>query len=153
MINRPTSRRYSAASRLRLGRKLAVPFVVATATALIAMGSPASAGIVATVTMGTSNQFSVLAGTTVTNTGPSVLNESIGLAPGSAVTGFPPGIVNLPASTYIADGVAGQGQVDLIAAYVDAATRPVEFTQATPTWSGSRSLQACTRPPPMARSA
>jgi type VI secretion system secreted protein VgrG len=109
-----------------------VPFAVATATVLITMGQPASASIVPTVTMGTANQFSVLAGTTVTNTGPTVLNENLGLSPGSAVTGFPPGVVVLPATTHIADGVAAQGQIDLTAAYTDAAGRPVEFTQTNP---------------------
>jgi type VI secretion system secreted protein VgrG len=105
---------------------------VATATAMITMGSPASASIVSTVTMGTANQFSVLADATVTNTGPSVLNESLGLSPGSAVTGFPPGVVVAPAAMYVADGVAGQAKIDLTAAYIDAAGRPIEFTQANP---------------------
>ncbi len=136
MFKRPSSRPYAVApgsTRLRLGRRLAVPFVVATTTTmLIVMGGPASASIVPTVTMGTSSQFSVLAGTTVTNTGPSVLNENLGLSPGSAITGFPPGIVIPPATQHITDGVAAQAQIDLTAAYIDAAGRPVEFTQTNP---------------------
>jgi type VI secretion system secreted protein VgrG len=105
---------------------------MATATVLIVTGGSASASIVPTVTMGTSNQFSVLAGTTVTNTGPSVLGENLGLSAGSAVTGFPPGIVVPPATQHITDGVAAQAQIDLTAAYNDAAGRPVEFTQTNP---------------------
>jgi type VI secretion system secreted protein VgrG len=101
------------------------------AASLIVLGSQASAGIVSTVTMGTANQFSVLAGSTVTNSGPSSLNENLGLWPGTAVTGFPPGTVAFPAVTHVApDGVALQAKSDLTAAYVDAANRPVEFTQA-----------------------
>ncbi|MEP7203320.1 MAG: ice-binding family protein [Ilumatobacteraceae bacterium] len=135
-MNRPTRPIQGAVpstiSRLRLARRLAVPFVGVAAAVLISMVNPADASIVPTVSMGTANQFSVLAGTTVANTGPSTLNENLGLAPGSSVTGFPPGIVNLPATIHINDGVAAQGQVDLTAAYTDAAGRPVEFTQVNP---------------------
>ncbi|MDQ6692103.1 MAG: ice-binding family protein, partial [Candidatus Dormibacteraeota bacterium] len=35
--------------------------------------------------------FAVLAGTTVTNTGPSLVTGQLGVSPGSSVTGFPPG--------------------------------------------------------------
>ena len=45
-----------------------------------------------------------------------------GLSPGSAVAGFPPGVV-VNGSIHIADGPAGAAQGDLTAAYVDAAGR------------------------------
>ena len=38
--------------------------------------------------------FSVLAGAGVTNTGYSTVNGNLGVSPGSAVTGFPPGSVS-----------------------------------------------------------
>ncbi|MGI8686772.1 MAG: hypothetical protein ACR2MO_17060 [Acidimicrobiales bacterium] len=41
--------------------------------------------------MGTAADYSVLGATTVTNTGNSVLRGSLGLWPGSSITGFPPG--------------------------------------------------------------
>ena len=37
------------------------------------------------------NQFAVLAGSTVTNSGPTVVTGNVGVSPGSAITGFPPG--------------------------------------------------------------
>lgn len=79
------------------------------------------------VAMGTASTFAILAGTTVTNTGSSTISGSLGLSPGSAVTGFPPGIVS-NGTEYVADAVATQAQSDLTTAYLDAAGR----TPATP---------------------
>ena len=76
----------------------------------------------APVGMGTAGDFAVLAGSAVTNTGPSVISGSLGLSPGSAVSGFPPGIV-IAGTTEVADGVALQAKNDLVTAYNDAAGR------------------------------
>ncbi len=67
--------------------------------------------------------FAALAGSTVTNV-PSVGTEitgDIGVSPGTALTGFPPGIVN--GSLHAGDTVAAQAQADLTVAYNDAAGR------------------------------
>jgi hypothetical protein len=76
----------------------------------------------APVGLGTADTFAVLGGTTVTNTGPTVISGDLGVSPGSAVTGFPPGLVNNGA-IHAADAVATQAQADLTTAYDDAAGR------------------------------
>ena len=67
--------------------------------------------------LGTAEDFGVLAGTTVTNTGPSVIMGNIGVSPGSAIVGFPPGIVVPPGTIHAGNAVAAQAQVDLTTAY------------------------------------
>jgi hypothetical protein len=108
-----------------------------SATALLTAGviavagggaSPASAAIVPTVNLATAGEYAVLAGSTVTNTGNSVLNGSLGLSPGTSITGFPPGIVNAPGVVENTTPAAMQAQLDLTAAYVDAAGRPLDAT-------------------------
>jgi type VI secretion system secreted protein VgrG len=71
-----------------------------------------------TILLGTAGDFAVLAGTTVTNTGPTVIDGGdVGVFGGSAITGFPPGIVTAPNSIHAADAVAMQAQIDLTTAY------------------------------------
>jgi type VI secretion system secreted protein VgrG len=95
---------------------------------LLAVGTEANAAIVPTVPLSTSANFSVLAGQTVTNTGNSILNLDVGVSPGSAVTGFPPGLVNAPGTTEVANAIALQAQSDLTIAYDNAAGRPLDGT-------------------------
>ena len=82
---------------------------------------PAMAAV-APVGLGTAGSFGVLAGTTVTNTGTSIITGDLGVSPGTAVTGFPPGIVS-SGTVHTADGVAEGAQSDLTTAYNDAAGR------------------------------
>jgi Ice-binding-like len=78
----------------------------------------------APVNLATVSPFVALAGTTVTNTGPSVLNGDLGVAPGTALTGFGlPAVVN--GATHESDAVAAQAQSDLTNAYNVAAGQPV----------------------------
>src|SRR5690242_3592857 len=72
------------------------------------------------VNLGSAGSFAALAGSTVTNTGPSVVNGNVGVSPGSAVTGFPPGAV-VGGAIHAADGTAALAQTDLTTAYNDAA--------------------------------
>ena len=106
---------------MRLRRRPAGVAAGLLAIAMLAI-APVAFGAQATVGLGTASTFAVLAGSTVTNTGPSVISGDVGLDPGSAVTGFPPGIVNA-GTIHTTDGVALQAQSDLTTAYNDAAGR------------------------------
>lgn len=97
------------------------------AGAVLLMSQPASAGIVPTVNLATSGNYSVLGATTVTNTNLSVIGQSVGLSPGPSIVGFPPGIVLPPGTIQNADAVTLQAQNDLTTAYNDAANRITEF--------------------------
>ena len=72
----------------------------------------------ATVPLNSAATFEILAGSTVTNTGPTIISGGdLGLSPGSAVTGFPPGTLVGPAVMHITDPTAAQAQLDLTTAY------------------------------------
>jgi hypothetical protein len=74
------------------------------------------------VPLGTAGTFGVLASSAVTNTGPSVINGNLGVSPGTAVSGFPPGSVT--GTIYSAVGsLAGTAQGDLTTAYLNAQGR------------------------------
>jgi hypothetical protein len=67
--------------------------------------------------------FAILAGSTVTNTGPTIISGGdLGLSPGSAVTGFPPGTIS-GGVIRINDVVANNAKTCLTTAYNDAAGR------------------------------
>ncbi len=73
------------------------------------------------ITLGAASNYAVLAGSTVTNAGPTILNGDLGVSPGTSVTGFPPGLVN--GAIHMGDAVAAAAKVDLLAAQLDAAGR------------------------------
>ncbi len=70
------------------------------------------------ITLGTAGNYAVLAGSTVTNTGSTVIDGgNVGVSPGTAITGFPPGIVEPPYTMQSATAAAAQAQNDLTTAY------------------------------------
>ena len=111
-------------------RRLGVTFIafVMAAASLLVIEDPASAAIVPTVQLGSAADFSVLGGETVTNTGDTVLEGSVGVWAGTAIVGFPPGIVQPPGTIEAATPVAQDAQADSTAAYLDAEGRPINAT-------------------------
>ncbi len=89
--------------------------------------SPTAARAATSPALGTAGTFAVLAGTTVTNTGPTTLIGDLGVSPGTAATGFPPGLVTGMIHTGT-DAVAVQAQKDATAAYTTAAGQPCDVT-------------------------
>lgn len=94
---------------------------------LAILGSGPAFAAPAPVGLGTAGAFAVMGASTVTNTGPSVISGSLGVSPGTAVTGFPPGLV-LNGTIHAADATAAQAQQDIITAYNDVASRAVTAT-------------------------
>jgi len=103
-----------APSLPRLTPLLAV--IIPIAALLTAVGALASPGAQTAPGLGSAASFAVLGGQTVTNTGPTTIFGDLGVSPGTAVTGFPPGIVT-GGATHAADAVALQAQSDVTTAY------------------------------------
>ena len=108
------------AMRCRARVALIVPFAV-----LLCGPPPACAGTI----LGTAANFAVLGASTVTNTGSTTLNGDLGVYAGSAITGGPPLITFIGASTIHntppgLDPISHQAQIDLAAAYTTLAALP-----------------------------
>jgi hypothetical protein len=115
-----------AVRRITSPSGLALVLVVACAAAVPIGVTKSASAATSPVPLGTAANFAVLAGSTVTNTGPTTINGDLGLSPGTSVTGFPPGSVY--GAEHVADAVASQAKNDLAAAYDDAAARPTTAT-------------------------
>jgi Ice-binding-like/Bacterial Ig-like domain (group 3) len=96
--------------------------LLATGALVIGALAPKPALAATLPNLGTAASFAVLAASTATNTGPTVITGDLGLSPGTSVTGFPPG--TLIGTAHVADAVASRAQTDLKAAYDDAAAQP-----------------------------
>jgi len=110
-MTRLLTRRGTAAVAISLGLGLAV---------LPALAASAATTIDGPVNLGTATSFGVLGASTVTNTGSSVITGDLGVAPGTSITGFPPGLVGGTFNQTTA--LAVQAQTDLTTAYNVAAS-------------------------------
>jgi Ice-binding-like len=106
-------------------KRIRIVFPLVVVTAVIAGVWPATAFAATQPRLGTALNFTVLAGSAITNVGPSVITGNLGLSPGTAssLTGFPPGTVTGAKHTGT-DAVGLQAKNDLITAYTDAASAP-----------------------------
>ncbi len=77
--------------------------------------------------LGTAASFLVLGASTVTSTGPTVIQGDLGLSPGSAVTGLLPGQV--VGAIHVADPLAAGAQTDLHAAWTRLNDEPCDVTR------------------------
>ena len=82
-----------------------------------------TAPALAQISLGSAQSFGVLGGSAVTNTGATTVNGNVGVSPGTAVTGFPPGVV-VGGTIHSNDAVAQQAQDDLTTAYNEIAATP-----------------------------
>ncbi|MBC7644349.1 MAG: DUF3494 domain-containing protein [Thermoleophilia bacterium] len=90
------------------------------------------------VLLGTANSYGLLGGSTITNTGPSIITGDLGLFPGTSLIGFPPGTVS--GATHLTDAAANKAKDDLTTAYKDAAGRSKSAT--LPADLGGKNLTA-----------
>jgi Ice-binding-like len=112
VIRKPSTLR--APGLPRLTPLLAV--IIPLAALLTTVGAFASPGAQTAPGLGSAASFAVLGGQTVTNTGPTTIFGDLGVSPGTAITGFPPGTVS-GGATHAADAVALQAQSDVTIAY------------------------------------
>jgi hypothetical protein len=69
------------------------------------------------IDLGCAAPFAVLAGSTITSTGPSIINGNVGLSAGTALIGFPPGVIN--GTQEITTPIAAAAKLCLTTAYND----------------------------------
>lgn len=97
-------------------------WVAVAVVILSGIAEPVASAAQPPVALGTAAAYAVLAGSTVTNTGHSIISGDLGVDPGAAVTGFPPGTV-IHGTIHAADAEALQAQSNLTTAYLSAAGR------------------------------
>ena len=93
--------------------------------ALAVSATPASA-VGTAADLGAANSFAVLAGTGITNTGPTTLTGDIGTFPTPTITGV--GLITVNGTNHGAGAVTQQAKDDLVNAYNVLARQPVDAT-------------------------
>ncbi len=93
-----------------------IPKLVAFIGIAALLGWAPSISAATAPSLGAADSYAVLGSSTVTNTGPTLVTGDLGVSPGTAVTGFPPGIV-ASGSIHAADGNAATAQSNANTAY------------------------------------
>jgi hypothetical protein len=104
--------------------------IILSSTGLGIPGVISTAGQ-APVVLGAAGTYAVLAGSTITSINATIITGDVGLAPGSAITGFPPGIIN--GTQNINNTAASAAKAALTVAYNDAKGRtlaPIDVANA-----------------------
>jgi len=114
---RGSHRRRSTYSGTRVG--LGALGVGALAFITLVAFSSDTALAATTLNLGSAASYAVVAGSTITNTGASVITGSVGLFPGTVISGFPPGTVS--GATNAANAASLSAQSASTAAYLVAA--------------------------------
>lgn len=100
-------------------------FILAAFSAALLFLAPGLAN--AQISLESAQAFGVFGFSTITNTGPTVVNGNIGLAPGTSITGFPPGtLVN--GAIQINNAAALQAKTDIDAAFTAINALPCSVT-------------------------
>ncbi len=120
-------------------RGLFAKLVAIGSFAALLTAAPIQVALAATAPpLGTAQTFAVVAGDTVTNTGPSVVTGDLGISPGSALTGFLPGVVT--GATELGNAVSLQAKSDARTAYNNLASQACDTTYVVPTDLGGMTL-------------
>jgi len=88
----------------------------------VAVASPGASA----PSLGAAESFVALASSTLTNTGSGTFYGNVGVDPGTAVIGFPPGMV-VNGAIHVADALSLQAQIDANAAYIDLSGQTCNF--------------------------
>jgi len=76
------------------------------------------------IDLGCAAPFAILAGSTITSTGPSIVTGNVGLSPGSALVGFPPATI-INGTEQITTPIADAAKLCLTTAFIDGRDRSV----------------------------
>jgi hypothetical protein len=124
-------------NHLRTGRGVGLrTYALAAGTAALLSAVVVSSAQAAAVTppLGSAVNYAAVAATTITSTGQTVVTGDLGVSPGSAVVGFPPGIVN--GTIHAGDAPALTARNDANTAYNQAANEPCDVTLSNPDLGG-----------------